>query len=98
MNNYETQTIQIFIEVYENASEILLYVNSTQRYDSDTIQVEVNQFLNVTVFYTDNLTKQHLTLKTNTASFTKMEAPDGCCAVDWQCLMMKVWQPASPVH
>jgi len=61
LNNYETQTIQIYIEVYEKASEILLYVNSTQRYDSDTIQVEVNQFLNVTVFYSDNLTKQHLT-------------------------------------
>jgi len=61
LNNYETQTIQIYIEVYEKASEILLYVNSTQRYDSDTIQVEVNQFLNVTVFYSDNLIKQHLT-------------------------------------
>jgi hypothetical protein len=60
LNNYETQTIQFYIEVLERESELLLFVDSNPINASDTIQVEVNQFLNITIFYKDNLTKQHL--------------------------------------
>jgi len=59
-DNFETQNFQFFVEVTEISSELLLYVNSTLRYDSETINVEVNQFLNITVYYKDNNTKQHL--------------------------------------
>ncbi|MFX1266907.1 MAG: hypothetical protein ACFFAK_02985 [Promethearchaeota archaeon] len=64
LNNYETQTIQIYVEVFEKASEILLFVDSNPKSDSDTVQVEVNQLLNVTVFFRDDLTKQHLSSAT----------------------------------
>ncbi len=59
-DNYETQILQFFVEVTEISSEMLLYVNSTLTDDSETINVEVNQFLNITVYYIDNNTKQHL--------------------------------------
>lgn len=59
-DNYETQILQFFVEVTEIFSELLLYVNNTLTSDSDTINVEVNQFLNVTVYYRDFNTKQHL--------------------------------------
>jgi len=60
LDNYETQTIQFFIEVFEKESTIRLLVNSIQRNESDIVQVEVNQFLNITLFYKDNLTKLNL--------------------------------------
>lgn len=59
-NNYETQSIQFYVEVFEIESEIVLLVNGTQKYEGNTVQVEVNQFLNVTVLYRNNLTKEHL--------------------------------------
>ena len=59
-DNYEPQNLQFFVEVTEISSELLLYVNNTLTYDSGTINVEVNQFLNITVYYRDNNTKQHL--------------------------------------
>jgi len=60
LNNYETQTIQFYIEVLERESEILLFIDSNPINESDTIQVEVNQFLNITIFYKDNLTQLNL--------------------------------------
>jgi len=59
-DNYETQILQFFVEVTEISSELLLYVNKDLTNNSDTIDVEVNQFLNITVYYRDNNTKQHL--------------------------------------
>ncbi len=60
LDNYESQSIQIYVEVYEIASEILLEVEETTTNALETIQVEVNQFINLTVFYRDNDTKQHI--------------------------------------
>ncbi|MBY8990438.1 MAG: hypothetical protein KGD58_06760 [Candidatus Lokiarchaeota archaeon] len=60
LNNYETQVIQFYIEVFERESEILLFIDSNPINASDTIQVEVNQFLNITIFYKDNFTKLNL--------------------------------------
>jgi hypothetical protein len=60
LNNYETQTIQFYIEVFELESEILLFIDSNPTNASDMIQVEVNQFLNITIFYKDNITKLNL--------------------------------------
>ena len=60
LSNYTSQTFQFFIELVEGASELLLFVNNTQTYDSDTVTVKTNQILNLAVFYHDNLTKAHL--------------------------------------
>ncbi len=58
--NYESQSIQIYVEVYDIASELLLEVDGTATSALETIQVEVNQFKNLTVFYRDDVTKLHL--------------------------------------
>ena len=60
LDNYESQSIQIYVEVYEIASELQLEIKETQTSALETIQVEVNQFINLTVFYRDNETKQHI--------------------------------------
>ena len=60
LDNYESQSIQIYIEVYYIASELLLLVDNTLTNATETIQVEVNQYVNLTVFYRDNLTKLHI--------------------------------------
>ncbi|MHA2287893.1 MAG: hypothetical protein ACXABG_03810, partial [Promethearchaeota archaeon] len=58
--NYQSQTIQIYIEVYEIATELIFEVDGIETNPLETIQVEVNQFKNLTVFYKDNVTKLHL--------------------------------------
>jgi hypothetical protein len=60
LSTFETQTVQFYIEVFERKSEMQLLINNLVKKDSDTIEVEVNQFLNITIFYNDNLTKLHL--------------------------------------
>jgi len=57
---YETQNIQFFVEVTERETELLLFLNGVPRNDSDTIGVEVDETVNVTVYFRDNITKQHL--------------------------------------
>lgn len=61
LNNYQTQTIQIYFEVIERATELEVYVDSFQTTEAETILADVNQILNITVFYRDNISKQHLT-------------------------------------
>ncbi|MEE9573606.1 MAG: hypothetical protein V3W20_11200, partial [Candidatus Neomarinimicrobiota bacterium] len=58
--NYTSQVIQLYVEVYERATEFELYVNDDQKSNNDIIQIEVNQILNLTVFYRDDITKTHL--------------------------------------
>ena len=41
-------------------TELQLFLNGTLKNDGDTIQVEINEFINVTVYYRDNITKQLL--------------------------------------
>ena len=60
LDNYESQSIQIYVEVYDIASELLLEVEETPTGALTTIQVEVNQFINLTVFYRDDVTKMHI--------------------------------------
>ncbi len=60
LTNYKSQTIQFYVKVIERNTELQLYINSIQRNASDTIDVEVNQFLNITIFYIDNTTKLNL--------------------------------------
>ncbi|MHA1669287.1 MAG: hypothetical protein ACTSV5_01785 [Promethearchaeota archaeon] len=60
LDNYESQSIQIYVDVYDIASELQILVNDTTTNALETIQVEVNQFVNITVFYRDNVTKLHI--------------------------------------
>jgi len=60
LDNYEPHTIQIYIEIYDIASELQLEVEETQIGALETIQVEVNQFINLTVFYRDENLSQHI--------------------------------------
>ena len=59
-NNYQSQTIQIYFEVVERATEIEVHIDSSQRTEAETILADVNQILNITVFYRDNISKLHL--------------------------------------
>lgn len=59
-NNYQSQTIQIYFEVVERATEMEVHVDSVQRTEAETILADVNQILNITVFYRDNVSKLHL--------------------------------------
>ncbi|MCK4382297.1 MAG: hypothetical protein KAW66_03305, partial [Candidatus Lokiarchaeota archaeon] len=58
--NYTSQTIQLYVEVFDRATEFELYVNDDQKANNDIIQIEVNQVLNLTIFYRDDITKTHL--------------------------------------
>ena len=58
--NYTSQTIQLYVEVFDRATEFELYVNEDQKANNDIIQIEVNQVLNLTIFYRDDITKTHL--------------------------------------
>ena len=60
LENYTSQTFQIFIELNELETELGLFVNNNQLFESDTLNVLLNEILNITVFFQDNLTKQHL--------------------------------------
>ncbi|MFX0073854.1 MAG: hypothetical protein ACFE96_00315 [Candidatus Hermodarchaeota archaeon] len=59
--NYQTQTIQIYIEVTERVTVLEVYIDGSEINATDTIKRDVNQILNLTVFYRDDLTSQHLT-------------------------------------
>ena len=60
LDGYQAQTIQFFINVNERATELTLFINGIQKNQSDTIQFEVNEVINITVFYKDYLTGVHL--------------------------------------
>ena len=60
LDGYQAQTIQFFINIDERATELILFVNGIQQNQSDTIQFEANELINITVFYKDYLTDVHL--------------------------------------
>ena len=59
--NYQSQSINIFIEVFERETELILFLNNIPKNDGDTIQVELGESINVTIYYRDNVNKTHLT-------------------------------------
>ncbi len=60
LSGYQPKTIQFFINVDDRATELLLYINGVQLNESDTIQVEIDENINITTLYRDALTKLHL--------------------------------------
>jgi len=59
-NHYQTQTIQIYFEVIERDTELEVSIDSIQLNETETIEANVNEILNITVFYRDNSSKTHL--------------------------------------
>ncbi|MEE9376464.1 MAG: hypothetical protein V3V33_00325 [Candidatus Lokiarchaeia archaeon] len=58
---YETQNIQFFVEVTERETELLLFLNGKPKNDSDTIKVEIDGIINITVYFRDiNLNNEHI--------------------------------------
>ncbi len=57
---YQTQNIQFSVEITERETEILLYIEGDQKNDGDTIQAEIDDLINITLYYKDNVTKEHL--------------------------------------
>jgi len=60
LEDYKPQTIQFFVELIERETELLLFLDEDPKNDGDTIQVTVDELINVTVYYRDNITKQLL--------------------------------------
>ena len=57
---YESQNIPFFVEVSERETELQLFLNGVPKSDSDTIQVEIDDLINITVYFKDNITKNYL--------------------------------------
>ena len=57
---YETQNIQFFVEVTEREADLQLFLNSVPKNDGDTISIEADEVINVTVYFRDNITNDHL--------------------------------------
>ena len=57
---YEAQSVLIRVQITEIETSLKLFVNNIQMDYSDSIQVELDETINVTVQYRDNLTKNHL--------------------------------------
>ena len=58
--NYESQSIQILIDVVERATQLELYINNSQINESDTLFSHYDEYLDITVNYTDDLTSAHV--------------------------------------
>ncbi len=59
-DNYTLASEVLTLIVNEKKTELLLFLNGSQYYNGDTIQLEVTDTLNITVNYLDNLTKGYL--------------------------------------
>ena len=58
--NYESQSIQFFVEIVERATELSLFINGNITNAGDTIKVELDKTINITAYFRDNLTNFHL--------------------------------------
>ena len=59
-NLYETQNIQFFVEIRERDSKIQLIINDVPQNDGDTITVEIDDTINITVYFRDSIYDTHL--------------------------------------
>ncbi|KKN08515.1 hypothetical protein LCGC14_1055930 [marine sediment metagenome] len=59
--NYTPQSLQFFIEIFDRETELLLFVNNEQKFESDIVQVQINEIINITVYYRDLLTQIYIT-------------------------------------
>jgi hypothetical protein len=57
---YEAQSVLIRVQITELESSLELYLNGNHTNIGETIKVEVGQSINVTVYFRDNITNNHL--------------------------------------
>jgi len=60
-DNYQSKTIEFFINVQERTTYIQLFVEEIERFDLDTIDTQFDELLNITILYRDLATDAHLT-------------------------------------
>jgi len=60
LSGFQHKTIQFLIDVDDREAELLLYIDGVQVNDSDTIQVEIDENMNITTLFRDNFTGLHL--------------------------------------
>ncbi len=60
-DNYQPQTIRFFIEVTERSSQLQLFLDNIDKTNDSVYELSINEFLNITVKYTDNQTGYHIT-------------------------------------
>ncbi|MFX1556683.1 MAG: hypothetical protein ACFFC9_05475 [Promethearchaeota archaeon] len=60
LDNYESKSIEFLVEIIDRETDLLLFLDTVPKNDSAKIQVEVNEFINVTVIYRDNESGQFL--------------------------------------
>ncbi|MFW9872759.1 MAG: hypothetical protein ACFFG0_06610 [Candidatus Thorarchaeota archaeon] len=59
-SNYNTQSIPFFVEVTERETELLLFLDGIQKFEGDSIKVELDEMINATICYRDNISRKHL--------------------------------------
>ena len=59
-NGYEPQTISLVIEIIQIETELILFIDGNPINDGETIQVETDDIINLTIYYRENETKQHI--------------------------------------
>ena len=57
---YESQSVLIIVQLTELASSLKLFINNNQIIYGDTVQVEIIESINITVYYRDNMSNNHL--------------------------------------
>jgi len=60
-DNYENINFQFLVEVIERETELQLFLNGVQRFANSSTSIEINQDINISVYYRDDIIKNHLT-------------------------------------
>jgi len=58
--NYESQSIQVLIEVVERKTNLRLFINSVEKFEGNTTTSQYDEFLDITISYTDDNTTLHI--------------------------------------
>jgi hypothetical protein len=59
-DNYESSNYQFLVKVIERETELQLFLNGFQKNANSSTTIEIDQNINVSIFYNDNITKNHL--------------------------------------
>ncbi|KKK50966.1 hypothetical protein LCGC14_3119730, partial [marine sediment metagenome] len=60
INLYETQQLQFLVDVRERETELNLFIDNAPKNDGDTVYVQVDDFINVSVVYKDTYTTRRI--------------------------------------
>ncbi|KKM18301.1 hypothetical protein LCGC14_1667050, partial [marine sediment metagenome] len=60
LDNYQSQTIQFFINIIEIETELLVFLDGNQTFESDVFFSQKSELLNITVYYQNNNSKEHI--------------------------------------